>query len=147
MNGQQTPERLAGVAAGQMEARSCSELADAATDLEQAQTQGVELETRMATGGEPAAQRVQQPVDGGVQEEAELVGPEAVVAQAGGEARALEVLYPQLGLAPVHVPVIQRLRLVRAGGDDEAGVGAFGQGRGLVDDAARVRPTLGLVRC
>ena len=59
-------------------------------DLEQAQPQGVELQRRVALRAEPAAQRVEQPVGGHVQEQAELVGPEAAVAQAVGEAGAFE---------------------------------------------------------
>src|SRR3712207_8974885 len=44
---------------------------------------------------QPAAQRVEQPVGRRVQEEAELVGHEAVAAEAVGPAGVLEILDPR----------------------------------------------------
>jgi len=68
------------VAAGEVEADARGQFTDTPADLEQAQAQRVELERRVALAAEPAAQRVKEPVGGGMQEQAELVGPEAVVA-------------------------------------------------------------------
>src|SRR4051812_33533254 len=73
------PERLAGVAAGEVQAHVGEQLPHPPADLEQAQPEGVELEARGPGGGQPAAERVQEPAGGGVEEHAELVGDEAVV--------------------------------------------------------------------
>ncbi len=93
--------------AGEVEADAGGAFADTAADLEQAQTERVEVERRVALTAEPTAQRVEEPVGGGVQEQAELVGPEAVVTQAIGDAGALEVLDPECGLAAIDVPVVE----------------------------------------
>ena len=63
--------------AGEVEAEAAGQLADAAIDLEQAQ--GVELDLGGLTEAldQPAAEGVQQPVGGGMQQQTELVGPEA----------------------------------------------------------------------
>ena len=79
-----------------------------------------------------------------MQQQAELVGPEAMAAEAVGEAGVLEILDPQLGLAAPHVPVVERKRReVGAAGHHEAEVAAFLQLLGFVDDAALVRPGVG----
>src|SRR5581483_4712857 len=105
MGREEEPERLTRVAGGELEADDRPELADAASDLEQAEAQGVELHTGRARRDEPATERVQQPVGRGVEEQAELVGEEAVAAHAVREAGILEVLDPQLRLPAVHIPV------------------------------------------
>ena len=115
-------------------------LAHPAGDLEEPQAEGVELEACRVGGHQPAAEGVQQPEGRGVQQQAEGVGPEAVVAEAVRLERVLEVLDPVLGLPAVDVPVVDGQRLLGAGGDYEAGVGALGQRLGLEDDAAGVRP-------
>src|SRR5919197_4064142 len=97
MISQQAPPGLTGMAAGQVEADGGAPCTDAATDLEQAQAEGIELHRRMASGGEPAAQRVEEPVDGCMQDEAELIGPEAMSTQAVGEAGPLDILDPEFG--------------------------------------------------
>src|SRR5215212_1543991 len=100
------PERLARVAGGQMEANPIGELPDPAADLEQPQAQGIHLSAGGISPGEPAAQGVQQPVGGGMQEQAELVRPEAVVGQAVGGQGVLEVLDEVLRLAAVDVGIV-----------------------------------------
>jgi len=50
--GQQIPEGLTGVTAGEVEADACGQFADTAADLEQAQAQRVELERRVALGAQ-----------------------------------------------------------------------------------------------
>jgi hypothetical protein len=89
-------------------------LPDPAADLDQAQPRRVQLHPRNFEFGQPTADRVEQPAGRPVQQEAELVGPEPVVAQAVGEAGPLEVLDPVLRLAPVGVPGVDRLRRVCA---------------------------------
>src|SRR5919202_2399255 len=132
MISQQTPQELTRMAAGQVEADVGGPFTDAAPDLDQAQAEGIELHMRMATGGEPAAQRVEEPVDGCMQDEAELIGPEAMIAQAVGEAGPLDILDPQFGGAARAVEGVEGLWLIAARGDDKAGVGAFGQHLRLV---------------
>jgi hypothetical protein len=131
--------------AGEVQADAGEEFTDAPADLEEAQAQGVELERWVALGAEPAAEGVEEPVGSGVQEPAELVGPEAMVTQAVGDAGALVVFDPALHLATIDVPIIERLGWVGPGGDDKAGVGPLVQGLGFVDDPARVVPTLRLL--
>src|SRR6186997_1393969 len=117
-----------------------SAFADPAADLDDAEPEGVELEASGLGGEEPASELVEQPVGGGVQEEAEGVGPEAVIAEAIGGQGVLEILDPVLRLAPVDVAVIDDERVVGPGGHDEAGVGPLQEDLGLEDDPARVGP-------
>src|SRR5262249_24610228 len=126
----EVPEGLAGVAGGEPKVDAVGELADAAADLDQAQPQGIQVRPGEAGGG--------------VQQQAEPVGPEPVAGEAVGEAGCLEVLDPPLGLAAVDVPPVVRLRRLGAGGDDEAGVGAVLQRLGVEDDPALPRPGVGL---
>ena len=69
---EESPEELARAAGGEGKV-------DASADLEQPEAQCVELHSRDAEPGEPAAKGVEQPV-GGTQQRAELVGLEAVPA-------------------------------------------------------------------
>src|SRR5262245_37838492 len=108
---------------GEGEADACGELADASADLEEAEPEGIELEAWDTESGQPAAEGVEEPVGGGVEEESELVGPEAVAGEAVGEAGELEVADPLLGGAAGDVEVVDGEGVVVAGGDDEAGVG------------------------
>ena len=108
---------------GEGEADGCGELADASADLEQAEPQGIELQAWQAEAGEPASEGVEQPVGGGMEQQAELVGPEAMATETIGEAGELEVADPLLGGAARDVEVVDGERVVGAGGDDEAGVG------------------------
>src|SRR5215212_1147992 len=97
--------------------------ANPAADLDEAEAEGIELQASGLGCEEPATELIEQPVGGGVQEQAEGVGPEAVVAEAVGAEGVLEVLDPVLRLAAVDVPVVEGQRLVGAAGDHEAGVG------------------------
>src|SRR5579859_5184488 len=96
--------------AGEMQADAGEEFTHPATDLEQAQAQGVELERRIALRGEPAAQRIEQPVGGGMEQQPELVGPEAAITEAIGDAGALEVFDPQFGCAAINIPIVEGRR-------------------------------------
>ena len=119
---------------GEVQPNLRQELPHPAGDLEQPEPEGVELHPWYPTLDQPAAQRIQQPVGGGMQEQPELVGPEAVAAQAVGEAGVLEILDPQFGFAPIDIPVVERLRRIGAGGHHETRVGTFGQDLGFEDD-------------
>ena len=57
--GQQVPEGLTGVAAGEVEADARGQFADAAADLEQTQAQRVELERGVALGAQATPQGVE----------------------------------------------------------------------------------------
>src|SRR6266511_529326 len=80
--GEERPEGLAGVAAGEAEADAGRALVDTPADLEQGEPQGLELPPGGPGGDQPAAQGVEQPVGGGVQQEAALVGPATMAAEA-----------------------------------------------------------------
>ncbi|MDF2758127.1 MAG: hypothetical protein K0S99_759 [Thermomicrobiales bacterium] len=146
VGGQVVPQRLAGMTGRRAQADVIGALPDAAADLEQAQLQGSQLHRGDAARAQPAAQRVKQPVGGGVQQQAKLVGPEPMVTQPVGEAGDFQVLDPVFSRAAVDVPVIERVRRIDARGDDKAGVGSLGQRFGFDDHAARLVPTLGLIR-
>ncbi len=57
-----TPEGLARVTGGEVEADAIGEFADAASDLQEAQAEGVELEMGGLRPREPAAQDVEEPI-------------------------------------------------------------------------------------
>src|SRR5438067_2054700 len=78
-------------------------------------------------GGGHVMTVVASPLGSRVQQQAEGIGPETVVAQPIGAQGVLEVLDPSLRLAPVDVPVVELERLLGPGGDHEAGVGALRQ--------------------
>src|SRR5712691_11141122 len=63
-----------------------------------------------------------------------------MIAQAIRLDGVLEVFYPVLGLAAVHVPVVDNQWILTAGGDDKARIGSFAEGFGFVDDAAWMGP-------
>lgn len=78
------------MAVGQVEADLIGQALEPTTDLEEQEPECVELQARHAPLEEPAAQGVQEPVGGGMQEQAELVGPEVMVAQAIGRQSTLK---------------------------------------------------------
>src|SRR5437588_9569123 len=86
--GEQQPEGLAWMMRAEVQADIGNgvvvQLADPAADLDDPQTERIELQPGRMGGHEPAAQGVQQPEGGGVQQQAEGVGPEAVVREAVG---------------------------------------------------------------
>jgi len=96
--GEEEPERLAGMTAGEVEHERerllANLLADPAADLDEAQAQGFELQARHPRLVQEPTQRVEQSVCGGVEQQAELVGPEAMAAEAIGETGVCEVLDP-----------------------------------------------------
>jgi len=91
---------LKGPAGGQVEADAAGGLAYAGTDFEQLGAQGFDL--RRAPGlRQLQAEQVDQVVSGGVQEQAEGIGQEAVAAQAVGAEAVLELLDAVLTLAAI----------------------------------------------
>src|SRR5215831_12048074 len=97
-----------------------------AADLDQAEAQRVELHARAAGPYQGAAQCIEQPVGGRVQQQTKLVGPEAMAAEAVGKAGALEILDPELRLAPLHLPIGERERVqIGAAGHQEAEIASF----------------------
>src|SRR5215207_6195872 len=120
-DGQVVPQRLPRMTGRQAQADAIAPLGYAATDLEQTEPQRVQLHP-LDLAPEPAAQSIEQPIGGRMQQEPELVGPEAVVAETVGEAGALQVLDGVLAVAAGDVPGVEDLGRVGAGGDDEAGI-------------------------
>jgi hypothetical protein len=75
-----------------------------------------------------------------MEQQAELVRPEAVTTEPIGKAGALEVIDPLLGRTALHVPVVEGQRRRGARGDDEAHIRPLLEHLGLVDDAPRMHP-------
>ncbi len=86
---QVVPQRLSGMAGGEAQADPVVQLGDTATDLAQTQAQRVHQHRCDAHGHQPAAQRVQEPLGRGVEQQAERVGPEAVITEPVAEAGVL----------------------------------------------------------
>ena len=80
-----------------------------------------------------------------MQQQAHLVGQEAVAGEAVREAGALQILDPVLRLAPVDIGVVDLLGWGSAGGHHEAGVRAGSQNLRLDDHPAWIRPRSGLI--
>jgi hypothetical protein len=118
--------------------------ADPAANLDEAQAQRVEVQPGGACRQQRPSQGIEQPVGRRMEEQAKLLGPEAVAAETIGKAGAFEVADPLFGQATVDLPVVEGKRLqIRAVGNHEAQMAAFGELLGFEDDAARVRPGLG----
>ena len=143
MSGEEVPEGFARMTAGQVDGHPADSFAHPAADLDQTQAQRGELEAGEPHLPQPASQGIQQPVRGGMQEQAKLVGPETMATEPVGKAAMLEVLDPLFGGAALDIPVVESQRGVRTGRDHEAGIGTLGQDLGFVDDPALVRPGLG----
>src|SRR5262249_59635184 len=94
-------------------------------NLEHAQGEGAERQTGHAHLSEPAPEGIEQPVGGGMQQQAKLVGPEAMAAEAIGKAAVLEVVDPLLGFAAAHIPVVESQWGIETGREDEAGIGTL----------------------
>src|SRR6266849_1321869 len=117
-------------------------LTDARADFEQTSTQGFDL-GRAPGLRQLQTEQVDQVVGGGVQEETEGVGQEAVTAEAVGAEAILEFLDTVLALAAIIVESEDFGGTAGAVGDQETQVGAGGGVLGLVADAALMRPAAG----
>jgi hypothetical protein len=135
---------LKGPAAGQGKADAAGGLAYAGADFEELGTQGFDL-GRAPGLGQLQTKEVDQVVSGGVQEQAEGIGPKAVTAQAVGAEAILELLDAILALAAIVVESEDLRGRSGAVGNEEAQVGSGGGVFGLVADAALARPTAGAV--
>ena len=95
--------------------------------FKQAQAEGVHLGIGELGAVCGAAEHIHEDVGGGVQEQAKLVGPEAVTAQAVGLERPLEVLDGVFaGVGSLHVAtVVQLLGVTSKIGHHEANVRAL----------------------
>jgi hypothetical protein len=124
------PERLAGVTGGLAEVHAGGELADAAGDFDQPQPHRLQAQGLWASGYELTAQRVEQPVGGPMQQQAHLVGEEAMAGEAVGVPGVEGVGHERHG------------QLLRAGiGDQTDGVGdarLLAEGRDLRLGKARI---------
>jgi hypothetical protein len=72
--------------------------AEPAADLDESQPQGIEAHTRNPGLDPEPTKHVEQPIGGSMQQ-AELVGPEVMAAEADVKAGVFEVLDPELRLA------------------------------------------------
>src|SRR5215217_2568004 len=72
---------------------------DPAADLDQPQAERSELHPGDAGVAQPTAEGTEQPIGGGEEQEAELVGAKAVAGEAVGKAASIRVLDPGLRLA------------------------------------------------
>jgi hypothetical protein len=131
---------LVGVGARQSDLDPGDQFGDPGGNLDQGEAQGVELGGAPERGlGRQAAERVQEPVGGGVDQQPELVGG----GPGAGGAVGGEVQLVRLDQV-LRLPALAVDRLVkparRAGdiGDDEAGIGALGGGLDPGDDLARL---------
>lgn len=124
--------------AGQVEMKRTGQLAKARSDLDQAESQGVELDPGSVADGldQPGTQGIQQPVGRGVHEQTEGVGPEAVVAQPVCFDSVFEVFQPVLGFAAIHVPVVDGQRVLAACGDNKPRIWSFAEDFSFIDHAA-----------
>src|SRR5919199_3436818 len=118
--GEQRPEGLPRMTARETETDLIPKLHNSSTDLQQHETQRVQLHAHAPQLYQPAPQRVQQPVRRPMQHQAELVRPEIMAAQPVGPTRVLEILDIPFGRAPLDVAIIQRLRRRRPIRDHEA---------------------------
>src|SRR5919107_5180996 len=93
------------------------------SDLDEAESEGVELHPADSALDQFSPQGVHQPIRHRVQEQSELVGDEAVATEAIGFYVELEVLYPVLSFSPFGVELVEVFRLASSRTHDEAPVG------------------------
>ncbi len=133
---------LKGPAGGKVEADAAGGLAHAGAEFEELSAQGFYL--RRAPGlRQLQTEKVDQVVGGGVQQQAEGVGQEAVTAQTVGAEAVLELLDAILALPAIVVESKDLGGRSVAVGDQEAQVGSGSGVLGLEADAALARPTAG----
>jgi hypothetical protein len=111
------------MAAGEAHAHPAAPLDAPAADFEQGEPQGIQLHARRAGRRQPSAQGVEQSVRRRMQQQAELLGEEAMAAAPVDLAGVLAVLDLAPHLTPVRVPVEEGERGV------PPGLGEVGTGR------------------
>jgi hypothetical protein len=106
------------VTAGEVEGDGVKAVTDPTADLDQTQPKGRKLQMGDVQASQPAANGVQEPVGAGVEEQAELIGPEPMATEPISEATLLEVLDAEFGMVTaLGIPVVGVLRGVIAGGN------------------------------
>src|SRR3712207_3500991 len=93
------------------------------SDLDETNTQGIELQPARTALYELPPQGVHQPVGAHMQQQPELVGDEAVATEAIGFDVELEVLDPVLALPALGVELVKLLGGIVPGADEETPVG------------------------
>ncbi len=133
---------LEGPAGSEVKANTAGGMANASADFEELSAQGFNL---CGAPGQRQLQteKVDQVVSGGVQQQAEGVGQEAVTAQAVGAEAVFELLDAILALPAIVVESEDPGGTSVAVGDQEAQVGSGSGVLSLVADAALARPTAG----
>src|SRR2546422_610509 len=135
---------LKGPAGGEVEADAAGGLAQAGGEFEELSAQGFDL--RRAPGlRQLQTEKVDQVVGGGVQQQAEGVGQEAVTAQTVGAEAVLELLDAILALPAIVVESADLGGPASAVSQHEAQVGSGGGVFRLVADAALMGPRAGAV--
>src|SRR5713226_7065646 len=129
-------------AGGEVKANTAGGVANAGADFEELCAQGFDL-GRTPRERQLQTKEVDQVVSGGVQEQAEGVGQEAVTAQAVGAEAVFELLDAILALPAIVVESKDLGGRSVAVGDQKAQVGSGSGMFGLVTDAALARPTAG----
>src|SRR5258708_308796 len=129
-------------AAGEVNVNAASRLTDAGADFEQLGTQSFDL-CRTPRLGQLLTEEVDQVVGGGLQQQAEGVGQEAMATQTVGAKAILELLDAVLAFPTVIVESEDLGGRPGAVGNHEAQVGSGGGGFGFVADAAQARPAAG----
>jgi hypothetical protein len=104
------------MAARQMEKDRAAVLPNPTADLAEAEAQGAELEVGHVELSQPAADGVEQPGGGAVQQEAKLGGPERVAAQAIGAAALLEILDAEFRAGRIYPNLAGLVALLVVGG-------------------------------
>src|SRR5258705_914787 len=125
-------------AAGEVNVNAASRLTDAGADFEQLGTQSFDL-CRTPRLGQLLTEEVDQVVGGGLQQQAEGVGQEAMAIQTVGAKSILELLDAVLAFPTVIVEGEEFRSATGTVGNHKAQVGAGGGVFGLVADAALAR--------
>lgn len=116
-----------------------SQLPHATADLEQPQPQRLQGQPRTTGRDQPTSQRMQR-VGGGMEEQADLVGEDAMTGEPIRETGPLQILDPVLRHAAIDVGVLEPFGRLGSVGDHEADIRAWRQDFGLDDDPASDGP-------
>ena len=122
---QSSQEVTVGITRGQVDPDAAAGFPDAGADLQELETQGVDLGRGQVRTLEMAAQQPEQAVGHGMEQQPELVGQETVAAQAIGLEIQLQFLDAVFHVAPEHVEVVvDKLGIAAQVGDYKALIGA-----------------------
>jgi hypothetical protein len=142
----QGPQVAVRISRGQLHSDAAAGFPDAGPDLQKLETQGVDLRRGQFRVLEVMSQQRKQAIGGGAQEQAELVGQEAVATQAVGPELQLEPFDAVFCVAPQHIEVvIDKPGIATQVGDHEARIGAEAVILHFGDDPAGPGPGLRLI--